>query len=334
MSIENSYLIINEEETKLNYLNVVYNITIRYEEEADNYLISIEARKDDEIVNYTYETVMNHEDLERLHTDSSLLRLYDTTEKIYYFILDAIKEEKLSIKKITKSNLILIITSKFLGFSEPHTMEIILKKKECDIHDTVKLLCNKINKLTKENKLLKFKLKHKIFKDENEINFIKDRLCQVKGYNNNKRVNLKLRFRLSENGSRIIDFHNICDDIPNNLVLIKTTEGERFGGFTTLAWTSCNANKKDDNVFCFSLTNCKIYNIIKGYDAIGDFSDCGPTFLNNMFYIGSRYNSLTYGNCSKTTRSNYLGERTTYEINNNKQFFIVIEFEFYEVIYE
>jgi len=321
---------INEKQTTLQYLNENYTIVVQYEVKSNDDFISIEAKKEDEVYSYTFKKVMNYEDFSKLPIDPYLLKLYDTTEKIYFFILDAITESKMSIEKINKTFLTLVITSKFLGFSEPRTMEIELQKEDCDIYETVKSLCEKVNKLTKENKLLKFKLDNKIFQNENEINFIKERIAQIPGCSE-KKISMKLKFRLSENGSSIIDFHKICDGIPNNLVLVKTTDGERFGGFTRLAWTSCNMNQKDDNAFCFSLTRKKVYNIIKGFNAIADYENFGPSFLDNMFHIGSRFNSLTYGNCTKNTRSNYLGERTTYEINNNKQFFIINEFEFYEI---
>ncbi|OUM60603.1 hypothetical protein PIROE2DRAFT_21059 [Piromyces sp. E2] len=241
--------------------------------------------------------------------------------------------KNLKINPVNSSKLTLIIISKFLGFSELIIFEIRLKRKDCDIYDTVRMLCEKVSQLEKENKLIKFKLENKIFKNEKEIDFIKNKIKQIPLYKDSK-INLKLKFRLTDDGIKVTDFHRICNFIPNNIVLVFTSTGERFGGFTRLPWTSSNQNKKNDNAFCFSLTRKKIYRIIEGLDAIGDYSNNGPTFLNNIFCVGSSSNVLTNGNCSNKGKSNYYGEGLNYEINNYNQYFEVREFEFYEVLFQ
>jgi len=199
-------------------------------------------------------------------------------------------------------------------------------------------LNTKVNELEEEknnmkNKIkeLKFKSDYKIIKNEDELNFIKNRLLQIPGRENSK-ISLSLKFRLTENGNSINTYRCICNNIPNNLVLIKTTEGTRFGGYTDKAWTSCGENIVDNNSFCFSLSRNKIYNIITDKIAIGDNVRYGPMFRDNIFYIGS--GSLNNGGCSKNSQSNFLGEEMLYEINDGKEKFTVIEFEFYQVVFE
>ena len=41
---------------------------------------------------------------------------------------------------------------------------------------------------------------------------------------------------MSENGESWENFHEYCDDKGPNLVLIKTTKNQIFGGFTPLSW--------------------------------------------------------------------------------------------------
>eukprot|EP00833_Pecoramyces_ruminatium_P001196 jgi/Orpsp1_1/1175228/evm.model.c7180000053094.1 len=282
-----NYKILHEKKTTLQYLEEYYEITIKYEEKENEYFISFLAKKEDTPENFTYEIRMKYEDFNTcINIDSILLNLYDTTEKIYFFIIDVINEKgkkNFLIKQADYLNLTLLITTKFLGFSEPLLMKINLKRKDYDLYDLVKIL--------------------------------------------------KLLYRLTENGSSVLNFRKLCNNIPNNLTLIKTTEDERFGGFTQRAWTSNGKNKYDNNAFCFSLSKMKIYNIIKNSEAIGDYNSAGPVFLDNMFYIGYYNGSLHDGNCSKNTKSNYSGERSPYEINNNKEYFTVQEFEFYEVLF-
>eukprot|EP00833_Pecoramyces_ruminatium_P013997 jgi/Orpsp1_1/1188029/evm.model.d7180000061969.1 len=335
-----NYKILHEKKTTLQYLEEYYEITIKYEEKENEYFISFLAKKEDTPENFTYEIRMKYEDFNTcINIDSILLNLYDTTEKIYFFIIDVINEKgkkNFLIKQADYLNLTLLITTKFLGFSEPLLMKINLKRKDYDLYDLVKMLCEKVSYLERENKLIKFKLDNKIVKDENELNFIKERLLQIPEYvdkKKKKKISLKLLYRLTENGSSVLNFRKLCNNIPNNLTLIKTTEDERFGGFTQRAWTSNGKNKYDNNAFCFSLSKMKIYNIIKNSEAIGDYNSAGPVFLDNMFYIGYYNGSLHDGNCSKNTKSNYSGERSPYEINNNKEYFTVQEFEFYEVLF-
>ena len=47
------------------------------------------------------------------------------------------------------------------------------------------------------------------------------------------------------------------------LVLVETTKGSRFGGFTTKIWDGNCVKKIDNNAFAFSIDKHKIYDIRK-----------------------------------------------------------------------
>jgi hypothetical protein len=65
----------------------------------------------------------------------------------------------------------------------------------------------------------------------------------------------KLLYRATRDGSSIEEFHSRCDNYPNTLMLVQTTKGYIFGGFTSIGWISKNgANIQDKNAFCFSIT--------------------------------------------------------------------------------
>lgn len=55
------------------------------------------------------------------------------------------------------------------------------------------------------------------------------------------------------------DFHGRCDGITRSLVIIETTNGYVFGGYTEIGWgdspTSLGIFKTDKNAFIFSLIN-------------------------------------------------------------------------------
>ena len=52
----------------------------------------------------------------------------------------------------------------------------------------------------------------------------------------------KLLYRASEHGYTAKSFHECCDDQGPTLVLIKSSEGCIFGGYTTQSWNSLYPN--------------------------------------------------------------------------------------------
>lgn len=172
-----------------------------------------------------------------------------------------------------------------------------------------------------------------VFENIHDYKFIIKNLLTIPVFKG-KSIKLEKIFQSSHHGFSISEFRRICNNIPYNIILVKTSENERFGGFTQLAWEGNDVSeKKDDFAFCFSLTKKKIYNIIKGKTAIGDYKNYGPYFLFNIFYIGEG-RDLKSGHCGGLKGSHYSGENTQYEINNGKETFTVEEFEFYQVVFE
>ena len=55
----------------------------------------------------------------------------------------------------------------------------------------------------------------------------------------------RLLFRASEHEDRDVSFHKYCDDKYPTLVIIKSSEGWIFGGYTTQSW---KYNKEDDSI--------------------------------------------------------------------------------------
>ena len=69
------------------------------------------------------------------------------------------------------------------------------------------------------------------------------------------------------------------------LVFIKTTEGEIFGGYTKEGYRSRNDYATDDNGFAFSLSNKKIYNPKKGKKIVYDYTGYGPCLNSDHAFI-------------------------------------------------
>eukprot|EP01125_Pyxidicula_operculata_P001768 TRINITY_DN11600_c0_g1_i1.p1 TRINITY_DN11600_c0_g1~~TRINITY_DN11600_c0_g1_i1.p1 ORF type:complete len:391 (-),score=52.83 TRINITY_DN11600_c0_g1_i1:107-1279(-) len=65
----------------------------------------------------------------------------------------------------------------------------------------------------------------------------------------------KLLYRGSRDGFRSIDFHSRCDNQKETLTLIKTSEGNMFGGYTPIEWNSSGEDICDGDTFIFTLKN-------------------------------------------------------------------------------
>ena len=48
---------------------------------------------------------------------------------------------------------------------------------------------------------------------------------------------MKLLYRASEHGYTAKSFHKYCDDKGPTLIIIKSSEGWIFGGYTTQSWS-------------------------------------------------------------------------------------------------
>jgi len=101
----------------------VFNI----KKKNNNDFIFIQVKKEDQNINSTYESLMKFEDFEKL--ESVFLKLYDTIPKLFEFIQSSFNEKIISIKSVSDSTLTLEIISKFIGFKDPISLELNLKKE-------------------------------------------------------------------------------------------------------------------------------------------------------------------------------------------------------------
>ena len=161
-----------------------------------------------------------------------------------------------------------------------------------------------------------------VIERENELDLIKDRL----GKNN---LNLILLYKATRDGDDAEIFHAKVGDTRNNITLIKTNQGVRFGGYTSQSWDGVNIFKEDDTAFVFSLTKLKTYDVNQKESAIWCYPNYGPVFEGYQIDIFDRF--LTR-DLSKTGKRG-LGYDTNedYELNNGEKNFVVDEMEVYGI---
>ena len=173
-----------------------------------------------------------------------------------------------------------------------------------------------------------------------DITFLQNRIMQINP--KIREVFFSLVYRASEDGDKAANFHQKCDRIGPNVVLIKTKKGSVFGGFTFRNWehlardTDVNrpnlgSASRDSNAFGFNVNKQKIYNNEKPNEfAIWCNRNFGPTFKNNLFQIFDH--SLKKGGyCNLRKNSNFGGQLFDYEISGGESKFKIDELEVFEV---
>ena len=111
------------------------------------------------------------------------------------------------------------------------------------------------------------------------------------------------------------------------LVIIKTTKGRKYGGYTTQCWKS--GETCDNDAFVFSFVTNKKYEIVEPQHAIGFSTWWGFGWYNNAIVI--------YDYC-KSSNDNYVRNKTykikeEYELNGGEPNFTVKSFEVYFIEY-
>ena len=160
---------------------------------------------------------------------------------------------------------------------------------------------------------------------------------------NKKIKELKKLYQATIDADRVINFHSKCDNIPNTLVLIKSEGNRRFGGFTSIPWTSPIEQefKDDPNAFLFSLDKQKIYPYIKKDKdkkviAIGPCKDIGPCFGEYDIYVEDHFieNKGLY-TCEDNSDAYYnFHEDRTALSESNSNAILAVELEVFQVIFE
>jgi hypothetical protein len=166
-------------------------------------------------------------------------------------------------------------------------------------------------------------IKGDIIQTTTELEFLTRKICQ-----NHNKITLNLLYKATIDSDKASVFHKKCDSAENSLVLIKSTNGKRFGGFTTCSWEGNSIEKKDDNAFVFSLDKMKIYDIIQGEDAIGCYPKYGPVFLGCQIRIYDEF--FTKGGTTFEKGLNY-DTQEDFELTGGLKKFDIKEIEVYGI---
>ena len=171
-----------------------------------------------------------------------------------------------------------------------------------------------------------FSVDSKIISNYGDFDFI---INYLKNKFNKEIINSIRIYRASEEGDRAEDFHRLCDGNTNIIVLIKTKNGKKFGGYTSVGFNNLNQSIEDDTAFIFSIDKREIYPNVKGKNAIESYYNLGPTFSGDCIKIYDNF--LQKGGITSKMGLNYQTNED-FQINDGKKYFGVEEIEVLEFL--
>ena len=206
-----------------------------------------------------------------------------------------------------------------------------LNERITKMENRINSLENKVNELYSIKEEY-FKLKRKEI--EQNYNLFPESSIIKKGEENTilswfdkKPKNFKLLFDTNINGDSISTFYKRCQNKTPTILFFKTTNGARFGGYTTSIWAN-KGSLKDENSFVFSLDKKEKYNVINKSSAIYCYE--------NYFQFGTCCFRI-YNKCTSTT-DNYINDGKkhydipgNYELTGGDQKFTISSYEVYQL---
>jgi len=132
-------------------------------------------------------------------------------------------------------------------------------------------------------------------------------------------------YEARQDGDLASRFHSLCDSQGANVVIILTSTGNLFGGYTPTSWTSSSGYGTSSTAFLFRLRPANPW--IKRYDlkvsgnSIYRHSSYGPRFGSDDILL----NSGALGNNKNYVSTSFYNVRG-YEINNGVRYFKVQDY--------
>ena len=251
--------IIRLDNKRIIYTNKEYDVTIieikPKDDEINNYMeLEDKIFKQESYLYYNQESVYNihYSKGEKAAVSYGFINKINKSNIIYFCCID---------QSLSGSPIISISNNKIIGIHKENSNKfnqnhgIFLKEPINDF----------INK--------HFSLKNNYFKDSNiikkedEINFIISALKRKINFSNIKKL-----YSATIHGDTSEDFKKYCNNKGPTLIMIKSEKDEIFGGFTKSNWNNENfAFGYDNDAFLYSITNKKVFDVIKPEKAIVNY---------------------------------------------------------------
>jgi len=196
----------------------------------------------------------------------------------------------------------------------------------------IKEIRDEIMQLRNSFPLLKEECYLDIFKDSNILINNTDKKL-ISGWIPWKLSKTELLFNSNTDGDSLAEFLKKSNGKYPTMVIIQTTKGGIFGGFTSKPWEQKKTT--DNDAFVFSLYTKKKYSIRNPSKAFG-LANIEKSF--GVLVFGWIENAIVICDNSTTNPQNYVGCGTydilsESELNNGEKYFTVKSFELFHLLY-
>ena len=202
-----------------------------------------------------------------------------------------------------------------------------LEKENLDLKARLSVLEKFLQIKINDQVKLKEKILSDIITDIKELDVINKKLLRQ-----NKRTVYTLIYKATRDGDKSEIFHTMCDSYQNTVVLIKTSKGRIFGGFTHEKWEGEDINKIDNRAFLFSVDRQKVYTVQKNEEAIGCYKLNGPDFCGWQIVVHDNF--LSNKQCYTGEKGVNFNTDEDYELNGGEKYFGIDELEVFQVKWE
>jgi len=310
----------------------------------------------DDIHPYHYQNSFDKDSLSKI---DNIFSISNSINEILDQIINLIEVKKFNLNKINENQVDLVL--KVIIFTTEKKITLNLYKnsnltKDDIINNLINIVQNltkrveELNKWKKDNEKVgnnnnnndtkkeentkeeKNKITNvsSILTNENELKLIEQRLKT--GIFRNKKISYKLLYCGTKDGDSSKTFHEKCDNIENQLVLVKTKESLKFGGYTRLGFNSSNSLITDKDSFLFSFDTMKYYDAIEGKGAIYCYPSYGPTFGSHSdIQIPNNFFS---SQGAVQIKMNRFKTNQDYELNGGNLHFNFKEVEVFQIIFD
>ena len=335
----------NKKSFKLEADNAKYILSLSYNDK----LIFFEIEKDGEFPKKEYNLFL---DLDQLYKINKYFVQFENFADIQTSFEALIEMKKLTIlknenEKGMKINIINPLNKKEF-FIEIPLKEKTLKNEIDSIIPYIVSLNDKINKMenrinileNKVNELYSIKEEYSKLKKENmeknSSSFSKSSIITSKDENiilswfDRKPSKFNLLLDSKIDGDLTSTFYQKCKNKCPTILFFKTTNGARFGGFTTQFWPKSGHYMKDEKSFVFSLDKKEKYKVTN--------ANCSIYSCNNFFQFGGccfRINN----NCTSVNTNYIKDSKNSYDIPCNfgltggDKNFTISSYEVYQIEY-
>ena len=298
-------------------------------------LIFFEVEKINEYPQKDFNIYLSLEELEKINR---FFNQFETTSEVFASLENLLKDKNISIKEEKNKMKIIIFNpvNKKEFYIDVPLKEKDLKSEINSINSYISSLNNKINDLEKKvNILWTFKGEYEekkreklkgIFRDSNIIEK-EDEVKLIFSWLNKKPTKTNLIYNSKNDGDSLSKFYEKVANKSPTILIVKSLNGYRFGGYSSVFWKNDSDWYKDDESFIFSLDSKKKYNILK--NSINHIYG-NPSFVQfgNDIRIYDKFTSVDSNFVGKL----YYNSPDNYEMNGGIKNFKVSNFEVYQII--